>query len=65
VYPARVRRLLGHYLGEGRTAAPWLGRCLIGLAQWRVARRNRAARREVMHMDEKLGKILAYTGRQE
>ena len=65
VYPPRVRRLLGNYLREDRVPPQWLGRRLAALAQWLVARRYRAARREVMHMDEKLGKLLAYTGRQE
>ena len=64
-YPPKVRRWLGRYMDEQRPMTGWRVRCLIGLAQARFGRQYRAERRMVMQMDEKLGKILAYTGRQE
>jgi preprotein translocase subunit SecA len=63
--PLWLRRLLGRYLGVTGHPPQWPGRFLIRLAQWREAGRSRAQRRDVMQMDETLGKMLAYTGRQE
>jgi preprotein translocase subunit SecA len=62
--PAWLRRRLGDYLGR-REMPSWLARRVLRLAQGLMARRHRAMRRDVMQMDEKLGRMLAYTGRQE
>lgn len=62
--PGWLRRLLGAYLGR-RELASWQARGLLRLAQGVMARRHRAMRREVMQMDEKLSKMLAYTGPQD
>jgi preprotein translocase subunit SecA len=64
-YPLWLRRLLGHYMGARRSPPAWLSRRLIAWPQRLLARRYRALRRDVMQQDEKLGKMLAYSGRQE
>ena len=64
-YPLRVRRLLGAYLAKGRSLPPWLRRGLVRLPQYFISTRHRLERRDVMQMSEKLGKMLAYSGRQE
>ena len=64
-YAPKLGRLLGGYLGRGRSLPPWLCRSLIRLPQHFIGVQNRIERREVMQMKEKLGKMLAYSGREE
>jgi hypothetical protein len=43
----------------------WLSRVLIWLPQRQKRDQYRAVRRDLMRADEKLGKMLAYTGRSD
>lgn len=62
-YSRRMRRLLGWYLRNDKPLGRAPSRCLVSWAQLQASRQLRAERRMVLQMDQKLGKLLAYTGR--
>lgn len=64
-YPARLLAWLDRHLESGRTLPVPLRKLLVSFPQSVIARRRRSERQDVMQMDEKLGRILAYSGRAE
>ena len=64
-YPGKLRAWLDKYLNEGRSMPQGLVKRLVRLSQKMMAKRYQLERKDVMQMDEKLGKLLAYTGPQE
>lgn len=62
-----VLRLLPVVLGNPKRsrAATWLGALLFNMAQRRVERRHARMRRNLLKMDEQMGDVLAFSGRQE
>lgn len=64
-YPLWVRRFLGRCLSSNKALSPVLSRILIGLPQRSLQRQYRAVRRDLLKMDEQIGSLLAFTGRQE
>ena len=65
IYPAKIVRLMGAYLGGGYSLPNWLIRCMVGLPQYLIARQRRIERGDVMQLNEKFSKLLAYSGKQE
>jgi len=63
--PLWMRRLLGRYMVGKRPLPAPLGRAIVGFLQGIMARRFRGQRRALMYNDEKLGKMLSYSGPQE
>jgi preprotein translocase subunit SecA len=63
--PLWMRRLLGRYMVSKRPLPAPLGRAIVGFLQGIMARRFRGQRRALMYNDEKLGKMLSYSGPQE
>ncbi|MFK8047135.1 MAG: hypothetical protein AB8B81_01750 [Halioglobus sp.] len=61
-YPEGLLSWLGARLERGRTFPRPLRKLLVKLPQNAMARRRRIERQDVMQMDEKLGRILAYSG---
>jgi preprotein translocase subunit SecA len=64
-YPTAVRRWLGRSTASGRTLPGWLVQLVVSVAQRISSRRARQTRRDVARLDEQLGKMLAYSGKQE
>lgn len=64
-YPPRIHTLLMKAAARQRALPQWLVRGIVGLAQFAAARRHRLERLDVMALQEKLGQLLAYSGRQE
>lgn len=62
-YSKRMRRLLGWYLSDEKPLRQRPSRWIVSWAQMRASRQLRTERRMVVQMDEKLGKLLAYSGR--
>ena len=64
-YAPWFRRVLGYFFGAWKLVQGRPAKYFVRFAQWGMSRHYRLERRQVMQLDEKLGKILAYTGRQE
>ena len=64
-YAPWLRRLLGRYAGEGQPLPSGLSQLLIWLPQRQTRSKHRALRRDLLSMDDKLGKLLAYSGRSD
>lgn len=64
-YPARVLKLVTRAVARKRTLPQWVVRLLVRGAQASAARRHRLERLDVMALQEKLGELLAYSGKQE
>lgn len=64
-YPPKLLAWLSRHLERGRTLPLPLLKLLVRFPQRAMARRRRFERQDVMQMDEKLGRILAYSGRAE
>jgi preprotein translocase subunit SecA len=61
-YPAAIRRFL-HRLAPARSAAPpWLGERLTSLPQRSEERRHARMRQGLVHLEEHLGDLLAFSG---
>ena len=64
-YAPGLLRLLDNYLARGMVLPQWLRRSLARLPQRMISRLYRADRRDLMRLNENLGKMLAYSGKRE
>jgi preprotein translocase subunit SecA len=64
-YPLWLRRLLGRCWHSKRPLPATLSRVLIYFPQRSLQRQYRAIRKDLLKMDEQIGNLLAFTGRQE
>lgn len=64
-YTPRLHQWLNRWIEQGHTFPQWLVTALVRLPQLTISRQHRLERIDVMHLHEKLGKVLAYSGRPE
>ncbi len=64
-YPLWLRRMLGHCCHASKPLPSALSRILLYFPQQSLQTQYRALRKDLLKMDEHIGSLLAFTGRQE